>query len=169
MKFHFARCPWLVCVCAHVSLHGYRHLFAGESGRWVMRADGSPWMRLRGAGKDPAVGRALTHLGVSVAELLIKSITMMGSEMELGFGMAPYCGCCVCFCVCTSVCVCHFLVITLDDGCWAFCRLSRLYCIPCNYATTMSGQGHITGSLPSHIACYISLLCSIQTCTVKWA
>ena len=93
------------CTCLHVRIHVYLCLFVGESCRWKMRADGSPWTRHVGAGKDPAVGRALTHPGVSVARLSIKSMSLMGSEMELWFGMALYCGCCVCFCVCTSVCV----------------------------------------------------------------
>lgn len=46
-------------------------------------SDGSPRIRLGGAGMDPAVGRALTHLWASAAGLSIKSITTMGLEMVL--------------------------------------------------------------------------------------
>lgn len=155
IKFHFAWCPWLVSVsvsvCVFVNTHMYcmytcvsACVFAGEPGRWAMRADGCPWIRHGGAGKDPAVGRALSHLRVSVAGLSIKSISLMGSETKLWFGMAPYCGCCVCFCVCTSVCVCHFVAVRLDVERWTSRWLSSLFCISCNYATALSGQGHIT-------------------------
>lgn len=98
IEFHRASCPWLVrvwacpCACMRVS----RRLFVGESVWWVMRADGYPWIRHGSAGKDPAVGRALTHLRVSVAGLPIKSITLIGSEMELWFGNAPNCRWCCC-------------------------------------------------------------------------
>lgn len=110
IKFHCASCPWLVrvwaCPCAR--MHVSRRLFVGESVWWVMRADGYPWIRHGSAGKDPAVGRALTHLRVSVAGLSIKSITLMGSEMELWFGNAPNCRwcCCVFAHLCTPVIFC---------------------------------------------------------------
>lgn len=126
-----------------------------------MRADGSPWIRLGGAGEDPAVGRALTHLRVSVAGLSIKSVTMMGSELELWFRMAPYCGCCVCFCVCTSVCVCHFLLIKLDVGHQASCRLSSLYSVQWNYAATLDVTSALTYFL-------LLLSYSIQTSLNRW-
>lgn len=81
INFSFAWCPWLVYVCACPRV--YECLFAGETGWWVMRADGTQWIRHGGAGKDPAVGRAQAHLRVSAARLSIKSISLMGCEMEL--------------------------------------------------------------------------------------
>lgn len=47
-----------------------------------MRADGLSWIRHSGAGKNPSVGRALRHLGVSEAEHRIQNISQMGAENE---------------------------------------------------------------------------------------
>lgn len=136
----------LISLRVHVSTLAYQCLYAGECFWWMMRASGSPRIRLEDAGMDPAVGRALTHLWASAPGLSIKSVTTVGSEMVLWFGMALFHGCSSCFCVCTSVCVCHFLLIRLDVGhqssCW-----HRLCSILCNYASTMSGQSRITSSI----------------------
>lgn len=82
---------------------------------WVMRADGSLWIRHGAAGKSPAVGSALTHLRVSAATISIKNISLMGAEMQHWFGMAPCCCCCCFFYV--FLCGCHFLVIRLNVEC----------------------------------------------------
>lgn len=136
----------LISLRVHVSILVYQRLYAGECFWWVMRASGSPRIRLEDAGMDPAVGRALTHLWASAPGLSIKIITAAGSEMALWFGVAPFHGCSSCFCVCTSVCVRHFLLIRLDVGHQSSCWHS-LCSIPCNYASTMSGQRRITSSI----------------------
>lgn len=54
----------LISPCACTRVHScIGACLRGESGRRVTGADGSPRIRLGGAGEDPAVGRALTHLG----------------------------------------------------------------------------------------------------------
>lgn len=135
-------------VFVHVCILVYRGLFAGESGRWVMWADGSPWIRFRGAGKDPAVGRTLTHLGGLCGWALDQQHHHDGIRDEA----VIWNGCAVdavCVFVFAHLCVCHFLVIRLDVGHWTFHWLHTME--QCNH---MPSQGHITSHPPSHISCY---------------
>ena len=104
-------------MCTHACVDVYLCLFAWESCRWVMRADGCPWIRHGGAGKDPAVGRALTHLGGLRGRAFDQEHQPDGIRdgAMIWKGSAPLL---LWGCLCLHVSLCQVLVIGLDVVLW---------------------------------------------------
>lgn len=167
IKFHFAWCPWLVCLCACMCVNlRVSACLPGESCPWVMRADGSPWIRFGGAGKHPAVGRTLTHLRGHCCWAFDQehqhdgirdgAVIWNGSALWL-----------LCMFLCLHICVCpSFSGHQVGCGASDFLLAKHLYSVPCNFPATISGQGDITSNPSAHIS---YCLCSTPFSPAQWS